>query len=272
MRKQQNEPPAEALGRLVAEAETVLAGECDSECWGRCRRCPADVGHELAAAHRALLAVEAPTRSQVYWKLAEDPSWRPYCLNCRTMARMTRVADGFRCEACKLKVGLDMRAVEAPPLSEGRKCEPLNNGSAMHYWSADRCQCGALPAFIDSVTSNVPVKTPDGPPPFGGFHVVTEPASDTGETLRKTKEEARVEPMGDSSDSPTAASSGAAPSAAHTQRTRCPYCANDRCQCDHAWGDSCRCLQCPSCGAAWAAATPAVPKQCPQCGTPGRSF
>ena len=30
-------------------------------------------------------------------KLKEEPDWRPYCLKCNTMGRMTPIAGGFKC-------------------------------------------------------------------------------------------------------------------------------------------------------------------------------
>jgi hypothetical protein len=55
--------------------------------------------------------VSWPQDPTPYWKLREDPTWRPYCLNCRSMARMTREGDTFRCEACQMRVDVDMRPI-----------------------------------------------------------------------------------------------------------------------------------------------------------------
>jgi hypothetical protein len=49
--------------------------------------------------------------ANTYWKLVEDPNWRPYCLACATMQRMTPVQRGFRCQ-CGVVVGRDMRRIE----------------------------------------------------------------------------------------------------------------------------------------------------------------
>jgi hypothetical protein len=48
----------------------------------------------------------------VFWKLAQDPTWRPYCLACRTMDRMTRDHDVFRCRSCGMTVDLAMHPVD----------------------------------------------------------------------------------------------------------------------------------------------------------------
>lgn len=42
-----------------------------------------------------------------YWKLEQDPTWRPYCLACRSMARMEPCGEGFRC-GCGNVVDRDM--------------------------------------------------------------------------------------------------------------------------------------------------------------------
>lgn len=50
-------------------------------------------------------------------KLKEDPNWRPYCLMCSTMGRMTPTTFGFKCEGigdafgrwgCGNTIGVDM--------------------------------------------------------------------------------------------------------------------------------------------------------------------
>lgn len=38
----------------------------------------------------------------------KDPTYRPYCLMCDSMARMVRTDYGFQCSACKNKINTDM--------------------------------------------------------------------------------------------------------------------------------------------------------------------
>jgi len=51
-------------------------------------------------------------------KLKEEPGWRPYCLKCNTMGRMTPIEGGFKCNGegdhfgrpgCGNEIGYDMR-------------------------------------------------------------------------------------------------------------------------------------------------------------------
>lgn len=51
-----------------------------------------------------------PDGRKVFYKLLEDPEWRPYCLVCDTMKRMILVDEHFfECTECKNYIGSDMK-------------------------------------------------------------------------------------------------------------------------------------------------------------------
>lgn len=53
----------------------------------------------------------------MYWKLEQDPNWRPYCLRCPSMLRMIPMPYGFWCAACDNHIDRDMHRIEKPQCS-----------------------------------------------------------------------------------------------------------------------------------------------------------
>jgi hypothetical protein len=39
---------------------------------------------------------------------AKDPNWRPYCLMCDTMLRMTKESYGYKCQMCRNEINHDL--------------------------------------------------------------------------------------------------------------------------------------------------------------------
>ena len=67
-----------------------------------------------------------PTGRTPVQKLVEEPTWRPYCLQCETMGRMTAMPYGFKCEGigdhfgrkgCNNTIGVDMRRIDPAVLN-----------------------------------------------------------------------------------------------------------------------------------------------------------
>lgn len=68
-----------------------------------------------------LAQVQEATGREPVDKLLEEISWKPYCLRCDTMGRMTRTPYGFICEGvgdyfsrvgCRNTIGIDMTHYE----------------------------------------------------------------------------------------------------------------------------------------------------------------
>jgi hypothetical protein len=47
----------------------------------------------------------------MYYKLIENPKWKPYCLNCTTMNRMVSPPKGFKCLDCRNEIDFDMKKI-----------------------------------------------------------------------------------------------------------------------------------------------------------------
>lgn len=66
------------------------------------------------------LVTQMLNEADTFWKLREDPSWQPYCLNCSTMVRMAPCEGGFSCSACGLLVDRAMQRVTGSALRTWR--------------------------------------------------------------------------------------------------------------------------------------------------------
>lgn len=73
---------------------------------------------ETAAENEALSEIEKLKRlKEAKSGTWYDDNWRPYCLMCNTMSRMSRRKYGFRCECCGNMIGWNLTRLKDSPLN-----------------------------------------------------------------------------------------------------------------------------------------------------------
>lgn len=87
-------------------------------------------------------------------KLIEDRAWRPYCLKCDTMSRMSRMPYGFQCVKCQNTIKWDMTHYY------GEETEQVEESEQVKPESKKRNRVGLPGLMASALVGGVPVSRP----------------------------------------------------------------------------------------------------------------